>query len=673
MKKELLILVALIFAVNLNSQAHDFSVMYNGDSIYYKITSSAFPRSVAVTYRGNYYSAYFYEYTGAVSIPDSVEYNGNYYKVTSIGNYAFYYCTGLTSITIPNSITSIENNAFESCFGLTSITIPDSVTSIGNWAFCNCTGLTSATIPNSITSITYYSFAGCNSLTSITIPNSVTSIGESAFIFCSGLTSITIPNSVTSIGESAFSECTGLTSITIPNSVTSIGESAFSECTGLTSITIPNSITSISNSIFWGCVGLTTVTIPNSVNTIEYGAFSYCSGLTSITIPNSVTSIGSLAFYNCTGLTSITNQAINPPTIQTNSFNGISSIIPVYVPCNSVQSYQSALNWSFFTNYVGFTSLQYINTSICEGSIYTDYGANIDSAGVYTLVSGCDSVILTLSVNPTSEINYYDTICGGVQYSNYGFSFTADTTGIYTQNLQTINGCDSIIKLNLVVNPSYNDTIFGEICEGEAYTQFGFNVDSTGFYTQNMQTTIGCDSVVNLSLIVKPIYNIPHDLNAQVISDYIELTWQGDSSSTYVIYRNDDSLTTTTTPMYLDYDIIPEQTYCYKVKSTNGVCESEFSDTICKTYLGLEDISLSNIQTKLYPNPTNSKSYLEIEGLVSEADVLVYDIVGRVIQKYKINQGTKELEIDLSTYSKGVYSIRIVNESINQTKKLIVQ
>ena len=139
--------------------------------------------------------------------------------VTSIGfrwgRGAFVGCTGLTSITIPNSVTSIGDGAFDDCTGLTSITIPNSITSIGDGAFDGCTGLTSITIPNSITSIEGRTFRGCTGLTSITIPNSVKSIGEYAFYDCTGLTSVTIPNSVTSIGGSAFSGCTGLTSITV--------------------------------------------------------------------------------------------------------------------------------------------------------------------------------------------------------------------------------------------------------------------------------------------------------------------------------------------------------------------------------------------------------------------------------------------------------------------------
>ncbi len=274
----------------------------------------------------------------AATIPASVTYNSVSYSVTSIGNYAFEDCTGLTSVTIPNSVTSIGNYAFEDCTGLTSVTIPNSVTSIGYGAFYGCSGLTSVTIPNSVTSIGYDTFYGCSSLTSVTIPNSVTSIGEGAFCYCTGLTSITIPNSVISIGERAFSSCSSLTSITIPNSVISIGERAFSSCSSLTSIVvenenmiydsrnncnaiintatntliagskntiIPNSVTSIGEGAFCYCTGLTSITIPNSVTSIGNDAFEGCTGLTSVTIPNSVTSIGEWAFYGCSSLTSI--------------------------------------------------------------------------------------------------------------------------------------------------------------------------------------------------------------------------------------------------------------------------------------------------------------------------------------------------------------------------------
>ena len=184
--------------------------------------------------------------------------------VTSIGNSAFHYCSGLTSIVVEEGNTFydsrnncnalIDTKTNRLIRGCQSTIIPNSVTSIGDYAFYGCSGLTSIIIPNSVTSIGRYAFYGCSGLTSITIPNSVTSIGERAFYGCSGLTSITIPNSVTSIGNNVFQGCSGLTSIIIPNSVTSIGDYAFDDCKGLTSITIPNSVTSIGERAFSNCI-----------------------------------------------------------------------------------------------------------------------------------------------------------------------------------------------------------------------------------------------------------------------------------------------------------------------------------------------------------------------------------------------------------------------------------
>ena len=300
--------------------AYDFQ---SGD-LYYNITSNVAPYTVKVT-RGNT------KYSGDITIPSSVTYNGITYAVTGIGYQAFDNCSSLTSVTIPSSVTSIGSDAFSFCSSLTSVTIPSSVTSIGVHAFSGCSSLTSVTIPNSVTSIGGGAFSHCSSLTSVTIPNSVTSIESNAFYNCSSLTAIivegdntvydsrencnaiietatntliagcqstTIPNSVTSIGYYAFSGCSSLTSVTIPNSVTSIGGGAFEDCSSLTSVTIPSSVTGIGYQAFKNCFSLTSVTIPNSVTSIGYWAFRDCTSLTSVTIPNSVTSIEEEAFVN---------------------------------------------------------------------------------------------------------------------------------------------------------------------------------------------------------------------------------------------------------------------------------------------------------------------------------------------------------------------------------------
>ena len=209
-----------------------------------------------------------------------------------------------TDVIIPNEIngtavTSIGDYAFEWCSSLESITIPDSVTSIGNYAFYDCLSLESITISNSVTSIGYFAFAFCRSLESVTIPNSVTSIGALAFYSCSSLENITIPNSVTNIDDCAFSGCSSLESITIPNSVTSIGALAFYSCSSLENITIPNSVTNIDDCAFSGCSSLESITIPNSVTSIGERAFNDCENLKSVYLPNKNFEIGEQAFgYN---------------------------------------------------------------------------------------------------------------------------------------------------------------------------------------------------------------------------------------------------------------------------------------------------------------------------------------------------------------------------------------
>ena len=196
----------------------------------------------------------FYGCTGlkSVTIPDNA----------SIGAGAFTSCYRLTSVTIPDSVTSIGAYAFHFCTGLKSAGPIGSgcdyqfgwTTEIPNYAFSGCSGLTSVTIPDSVTSIGEGAFSGCSGLKSVTIPDSVTSIDEGAFYGCSGLTSVTIPDNVTYIGINAFSGCSGLKSVTIPDSVTFIGSQAFYGCSGLTSLTIPDSVTFIGGRAFYGTV-----------------------------------------------------------------------------------------------------------------------------------------------------------------------------------------------------------------------------------------------------------------------------------------------------------------------------------------------------------------------------------------------------------------------------------
>jgi len=391
----------------------------------------------------------------SVTIPNSVK---------SIGDYAFQYCTGLASVTIPNSVTSIGSSAFYYCSGLTSVTIGNSVTSIGDYAFKYCTGLASVTIPNSVKSIRTGAFDGCSGLTSVTIPNSVTIIGSVAFEGCSGLTSVTIPNSVTIIGNRTFEGCSGLTSVTIPNSVTSIGEYAFYNCSGLTSVTIPNSVTSIGNYVFDGCSGLALIevdngndkydsrdncsaiiktetnelivgckstVIPNSVTSIGSSAFSGCSGLTSVTIPNSVTSIGFSAFYGCSGLTSVTIPN-SVTSIGSSAFSGCSGLTLIEVD-NGNDKYDSRDNCSAIIE----TETNKLIVG-CKSTVIPNSVTSIGSSA-FSGCSGLTSVTIPNSV--TSIGNYAFYYCSGLtsvtipnsvtSIGNYAFRDCSELTDVY--------------------------------------------------------------------------------------------------------------------------------------------------------------------------------------------------------------------------------------------------
>ena len=217
-------------------------------------------------------------------VPDTLD----GYKVTGIGDDAFYSCDSLTSITIPDSVTQMGANPFRSCKKLTSIRVSPSHPTLVT--------IDGVLFDKAEKKLICYPYAFTAS--SYAVPNGILSIGDGAFI-CSSLTSITLPDSVTSFGDDAFSFCSSLTSITLPDSVASIGDGAFISCSSLTSITLPDSVTSIGDGAFHFCTSLTSITLPDGVTSIGDSAFRYCKSLTSITIPASVTSIGDSAFADC--------------------------------------------------------------------------------------------------------------------------------------------------------------------------------------------------------------------------------------------------------------------------------------------------------------------------------------------------------------------------------------
>lgn len=448
-------------------------------------------------------------------------------SVTSIGKYAFTGCSGLTSINVAKgnakyhstgncviettsktlilgckasvipsdgSVASIGMRAFYGCTGLTSIEIPDSVTSIASDAFYGCTGLISINVAKDNTK--YHSDGNClietESKTLIlgcknsVIPNdgSVTSIGESAFRGCSGLTSIIIPDRVTSIGYQAFYNCSKLTSVTIPGSVTDIGGSAFSGCSSLENITIPfvgakagltsndtyqypfgyifgtlsytggvatkqyyygsstssptsntyyipsslKSVTVTGGNIlygaFYGCTGLASITIGNGVISIGKYSFQNCTRLSSVTIGNSVTSIGARAFDGCTGLTSVTipDSVTSTEDYAFSRCTGLTTVNWNATECTSVGWYSAT------SIFAGCSNLATVNIgenvkSIpkfvfrdCRGLTSVTIGNGVTSIGAWSF-GGCTR-LTNIKFNGTME--EWNTITKGSDWNNGG-------------------------------------------------------------------------------------------------------------------------------------------------------------------------------------------------------------------------------------------------------------
>ena len=417
--KSLITSALMILALMLptTATAYDFMV----DSIYYNITGT---HTVEVTYEREYWD----DYSGDVAIPATVTHSGIVYDVKSIGYKAFAYCSGLSSVTIPNSVTSIGQRAFWNCRGLTSMTIPRFVSFIGMGAFADCANLTSLEVEDGNT--TYDSRDHCNAIIetasntliagcqNAVIPTSVTSIGDDAFYYCSGLASVMIPNSVTSIGKNAFSHCGGLRGVTIPNSVTAIGEYAFAYCRGIDSLTISTSVTAIGKSVFSHCAGLTSVTIPNSVTTIGDEAFFSCSGLTSVTIPNSVTSIGNFAFTDCISLTDVYCYITDLSTVKngysvfevwTEDGNYDYSGRTLHVPQRTAGQYKTNEYWY---PYFGPIVDELIIEDYLRGDVNQDGAVNIaDVNVVIDIILGAvldAETMLRADVNEDSSINISD-------------------------------------------------------------------------------------------------------------------------------------------------------------------------------------------------------------------------------------------------------------------------
>ena len=410
----------LLFTCCIAASAHDFEV----DGIYYNISGD----EAIVTYKGNSYNSYN-EYSGSVVILESVTYNGKVYSVTSIGNYAFYGCSGLASITIPNSVTNIGESAFYNCSNLSKVYINDLATWC-NIDFPSCYSnplhyarnmyyngefVENLVIPEGVENIKNYAFYNCDRLTSVTIPTSVTSIGEQAFYACEGLiavyitdiakwcniditnkhgnsysnplhyannlylngelvTELIIPEGVTTIKGYTFDGCKCLTSITIPTSLKSIGNDAFNDCKNLKAV-------HISDLLAWCNIDYLTDNKAYVTNPLFYANNLFLNGelVTELVIPDGIKEIKRNAFMGC-------------------------SFTSIFIP-NSVE----IIGAGAFYNCNSFTSVE-IPSSIKSIGLSAFYCCdNLEEIHISDLVAWCNIDFNTGSANPISNSSSHTT------------------------------------------------------------------------------------------------------------------------------------------------------------------------------------------------------------------------------------------------------------------------
>jgi hypothetical protein len=638
-------------------------------------------------------------------------------NVTSIGNYAFFSCRNLTSVTIPSSVTTIGNYAFDGCSSLTSVTIPNLVTSIGEHAFHSCNSLISVTIPNLVTSIRNFAFYGCSSLTSVTIPNSVTSIGSSAFDRCSSLASVTIPNLVTSIGDYAFFSCSSLTSVTIPNSVTTIGEHAFHSCSSLISVTIPNLVISIRNFAFSGCSSLTSVTIGNSVTTIESSAFSGCSGLVSVTIPSSVTSIGSYAFSDCSSLTSVTIPS-SVTTIGNYAFDGCSGLTSINVDENNLN--YSSIDGILYTELqdtlilcpagkIGTVtipnSVMAIGSSAfyyCSGITAVTIGNSVTSigSGAFEHCSSLTSITIPNSVTSIGNYAFYgcssliSITCNAVNppaISSNTFNSVPVNIPVYipcgTTEAYQNSAWGNNLFTNFVIEGTTYYSFNENICAGATYSDENFTaLDSTGTYYAYLTNNNGCDSIITLNLTVSNSSDyVPTDLTVINFDNGHKILWTATVGSSYDIYRNNEHIATVSTTSYQDNDLVAGNTYCYKVK-VNG-CYPNFTPQQCvtATQTGINEVLENNIS--IFPNPVKDELHINLLSFqnLTGLNVEIVDLSGRTVWAYAIrpdetaqNKGVSITPLQNGTQSinvshllSGIYFVKIQTDKGIVTQKFI--
>ena len=680
----------LLFVFTLCATSTIFAQTFTHNGINYKVTS---PTTVEVAPNPNF--------NGDAVIPSSVTNANVDYEVTAIGNNAFL-----------NDPFSSNYYTYENPTGLSSITIPNTVTSIGSWAFNSCYGLSSITIPNSVKSIEFEAFRFCYRLASVSISEGLVSIGNGAFYHCSSLKSLSIPHSVNTIKPGTFFGCTGLTSINIPNSINTIENAAFADCSSLTSAIIPNSVKTIGNQTFINCTSLTSINIPNSVTGIGEEVFAFCSNLKSVTV-----NWGS------------------PLAINVNVFNGVAiTSATLYVPSGTLAAYQTAPVWKEFGTIIEMLPITFTVSNInykVTSPTTVEVASNVDFVGdaiipssvtnasityevtgiggnAFFSCTNLSSIILPESINKISFAAFWS--CYNLKSINLPKSLTTigqdafysctGLTSVTIPNTVTSIGdyafanCSSLtsVIVNWVSPIVINPNVFGDVPITIGYAP------SKILNTYKIKPVVLANTTISSATLYVPIGTLEAYKVAAVWQDFGTILEQNplpltltkliakaiatgnqiDWSTSNVVNvkniilersgadNNFEYLLTlpVTASEYIDHNPLAGDNY-YRLSTIDN-------DGDTKIYPQIAFVKGFSNEMSFYPNPVSNGVLNVVSGGNKLQSVAIFDLNGKNVVFVNILNSTKNVLVNTQGLVKGVYILEINSEKTKVVKKVVV-
>ncbi len=670
-----LFLVALLLLVQLTVHAQDVVI----DSIRYTVNYNE-----TVTLYGTVSKT-----RESIVVPDSVEYYGDLYPVTTIGSFGFYNCKRLKQVVLPANLLSIEENAFKNCSSLDSVIIPSKVRSLGSGIFFGCTSLTYVGIVgnNRIAGFKFPSvFEGCTTVTHIDIKegrsyysvdgvvyrrnkliycgngrtgevmitDSTTEIAANAFAGCSKLTKIQIPPSVTIIGQNGFSNCTGISSMELPKGLSNLAPYTFSGCTNLASIQLPDSLINIGENAFKDCSNLTSIQLPEALQTLERYGFSGCENLSNITFPQAMKTIEAEVFKDCSGLTALHL----PETLETigdSAFMDMKASIqfPTYVGHIGMRAFQNCLGISalMFNNDVnkisggafwGCTNLTSID--------FTNAAVQI-TQGAF---KGCNSLSSIHVRQDNMSLTFEDGILYNKDRSRVILCLPNKQGEVKLPNSVKIidnmafYGCTKITSVNIPCLTTSVGTLAFEKCSAlkDIYME------------QNTATEY---NFLNYGRLPKFTLHVPP--NTMEYYQSYESYWRKEEYTLVKLKPETITVPTTFNTISFDDDFI-------YLSWADGTVDTILSATVGKVLFDIQsmigDAGKVDQDYSIYPNPTAEFITIKSDINAPNADLTIYNMNGQMVLSKKNVQLNQP--VDISELSTGIYFVKI-NGSIFKLNK----